>query len=202
MMVIKNQTALAMYLRLFGSKIDITPEQKILDLGCADGKLLWMMYYRYSVPKQNLYGVDVSFNAVKKAKAIFPNIKMADIDNGISFGKKFDLIFALDIIEHLHNPAKFFAESYKALNKNGQLVLSTPNLNSISYFIQRRNWYAYKDKSHRQYFCLRSLAYLVNSNGLSIVRAKTISTTGNSLYNRLISRTPFGGQIVVLIKKQ
>lgn len=48
------------------------------------------------------------------------------------FGEEaFDAICAGELIEHLLDPNLFLREAYKALRKDGILVLSTPNPNSI-----------------------------------------------------------------------
>lgn len=47
------------------------------------------------------------------------------------FGPKYDLIIALEIIEHLENPWNFLRELKKMLAENGVIVLSTPNSDSV-----------------------------------------------------------------------
>ncbi len=60
----------------------------------------------------------------------------ADLDSEFSSqltskGQKFDLAVAIEIIEHLENPFRFVRECSKILNKNGLLLLTTPNVESM-----------------------------------------------------------------------
>ena len=50
------------------------------------------------------------------------------------FPEKYDLITAIEIIEHLHDPWKYLSDCRSLLKEGGILVLSTPN---ISNFVSR-----------------------------------------------------------------
>ena len=54
------------------------------------------------------------------------------------FPDKYDLILALEIIEHLQNPWKYFEECLKLLKQGGIIVLTTPN---ISNFVSRLRFF-------------------------------------------------------------
>ena len=60
-------------------------------------------------------------------------------------GQKYDLIIALEIVEHLENPWNFARELRKLLSKDGLLVLSTPNSNSaldrLTYLLHGHSFY-------------------------------------------------------------
>jgi SAM-dependent methyltransferase len=51
---------------------------------------------------------------------------------------KYDLIVAIEIIEHLHNPWKYLSDCISLLKTDGIIVLSTPN---ISNFISRLRFF-------------------------------------------------------------
>lgn len=46
------------------------------------------------------------------------------------YTERFDMIVAIEIIEHLENPRNFIRECFNLLNPNGKLILSTPNIDS------------------------------------------------------------------------
>lgn len=101
--------------------------KKILDLGCADGSLL------EPLAKKNLvFGVEITESLSQKTRAKGLNVVKADLEKGIPFGSKtFDIVVAAQIIEHIVNTDFFLAECNRVLKKNGKLVLSVPNINTL-----------------------------------------------------------------------
>ena len=55
-----------------------------------------------------------------------PDIVVGDMENH-DFGKKFDVIVAGDVIEHLNNPGLFLANVARHLKDDGKLIITTPN---------------------------------------------------------------------------
>ena len=51
-----------------------------------------------------------------------------NLDFASAVGRQFDLITAIEIIEHLDSPRHFLREAWKLLAPGGRLVLSTPNI--------------------------------------------------------------------------
>lgn len=41
--------------------------------------------------------------------------------------QRFDIVFSIEVIEHLHNPYQFISECRRILKPNGLLILTTPN---------------------------------------------------------------------------
>jgi SAM-dependent methyltransferase len=48
-----------------------------------------------------------------------------------------DIIVAGEIIEHLTEPYQFLTECYRLLKKSGILIITTPNMTSLIYLLQR-----------------------------------------------------------------
>jgi len=116
-----------------------------LDVGCGLGKLLAKAEKFYLT-----YGCDLSDFALKKARKISKNsiLYKQDLNKLFIFKKKFDLIIAFDIYEHLKNDDLFLREASQHLKSDGFFVLKTPNLLSISKKIKGKRWFAYKDKTY------------------------------------------------------
>ncbi len=66
-------------------------------------------------------------NSSKKEIASYKYHIIADAQS-FHVKKKFDLIFCGEIIEHMYNPDGFLHCCYKALQSNGSLIITTPNL--------------------------------------------------------------------------
>lgn len=99
----------------------------ILDIGCGEG---WGEHYLRSKVKC-LIGVDYSLEALQKARTRvespwFHYVKTDACSLGFK-QERFDVVCALEILEHLHKREAFLAEVRRVLKKNGYFILSTPN---------------------------------------------------------------------------
>lgn len=96
----------------------------VLEIGCAIGSFAKIL-------KENNFKVvasDISEFIIEKAKRLQSNIefKVLDIEKEGNAKKKYDYIFALEVVEHLKNPKKALQNMKKLLKKDGILVFSTP----------------------------------------------------------------------------
>ncbi|MDO8659002.1 MAG: class I SAM-dependent methyltransferase [Candidatus Parcubacteria bacterium] len=107
------------------SKILNGTNKTAIEFGCATGvasKLLADSGY-------NVTSTDISLYAVKKAKKLYSNIHFLkhDIQDPFISKIKYDLVLALDVIEHLENPNKAIKNMYNLIKPNGLVLCSTPN---------------------------------------------------------------------------
>jgi 2-polyprenyl-3-methyl-5-hydroxy-6-metoxy-1,4-benzoquinol methylase len=112
----------------------LTGKLNILDFGCGQGAFSQRLVDLGMV----VDACDINTDQVK-AK-VNRKIKL-DLNSEIpadEFPYKYDIILALEIIEHLHNPWKYLDDCLKLLKKGGIIVLTTPN---ISNFISRLRFF-------------------------------------------------------------
>lgn len=107
-------------------------KQKILDCGCGSGSLCIYLNKRLG---SKTYGVDVSAVGIKLANELAEKanvdseFKVADIENHIPFEDNyFDLVFMLEVLEHLVYPEKAIKEVSRVLKKDGVFAFVSPNL--------------------------------------------------------------------------
>jgi SAM-dependent methyltransferase len=103
---------------------------KYLDVACGAGQLL---YGFKSMGFNNIYGIDVSPQQVLVAKNISTNVFEGDALEFLQKNKNsFDLITAIDILEHLDKNEMFdFLDAiYLSLREGGRLILQMPNAES------------------------------------------------------------------------
>ena len=98
----------------------------VLDIGCGGG-LVCEPLARLGA---KVTGIDLTPEAIDAAKAhsasenldiTYRNIDLKDIK------EKFDVVLALEVIEHVANPQEFITEALKKLNNDGIIVFSTLN---------------------------------------------------------------------------
>jgi 2-polyprenyl-3-methyl-5-hydroxy-6-metoxy-1,4-benzoquinol methylase len=144
---------------------------KILDVGCATGDILNTFNKKYKK-----YGIDISDYAISEGRKKFPHIqfKIANVQKKFPFSKDtFDVITAMDIIEHIKKQETFLKNINTVLKKGGLLFIVTPNNNLL-----RKVIYKYMDdkEHHISLLSLEQLMILVEKNGFKIVSAWTYPT--------------------------
>lgn len=102
----------------------INKKAKIIDLGCGEGILV--DYYKRK--GYDIIGLDYNYSS--------KNVKKGDITKLNIKDNSFDLILALDVIEHLNydQQEKAILEIKRILKKDGKAILALPNL---SHFASR-----------------------------------------------------------------
>ena len=119
---------------------------KVLEIGPGNGEFL------VELAKENYecfaLEPDISSkNFLEKNKIQVINQKLEDleIDN---LQLKVDVIVAWHVIEHFEDLNIFIKLCEKILNKDGYIILSTPNTDSISFNIFKKYWYQLEAPKH------------------------------------------------------
>lgn len=143
---------------------DHVPQGRWLDVGCADGTFLTELV-RHGIEAT---GIDLSEVAVRKAVERGHRAYCETVE-AHSPATAYDVVTAFDVLEHVVDPGEFLSDVHRLLAPQGLLVLSTPNLRSLSRFIMRRRWYFYIPEEHLFYFAPRSLEKLLQRNGYTLI---------------------------------
>jgi 2-polyprenyl-3-methyl-5-hydroxy-6-metoxy-1,4-benzoquinol methylase len=102
---------------------------KVLDVGCNDG---YIGYIGQIADKSNIfYGLDYLPLSIKKAKKIYQDASVYDLNNlkPLPWKTKFSFIVFADVLEHVLDPTEvllFFVNKY--LDKDGKVIISLPNI--------------------------------------------------------------------------
>ncbi len=125
--------------------ISISPYIKnkiVLDVGCYaeigelinnENKPRWIHGFLKKYAKE-VIGIDITKDKIDILKKQGYDVYCQSAET-FKFNKKFDVIFAGDVIEHLSNPGLFLDSSWKHLKKNGLLIITTPNVFALNYKI-------------------------------------------------------------------
>lgn len=155
-------------------------EQKvILDLGCANG-----LVTRQFTKNNKVYGLDSAENFVQMARKNGLKAQHANLEEKFPFSdKKFDLIVANEIIEHIYNTDFFLSECNRVLKDKGKIILSVPNLRNpfspwLLLFLNRPPVYSARYRSpHVRDFTYPIIKRALKNNGFQIIKK-----TGSNFY--------------------
>lgn len=122
----KNQTDL--FLTLLDHEYE-----KSLEVGCGKG------FFSFVAAKsgriKSSYGVDV-FNdfQIKEISQYAEKVEYKGIDNETVPYKDetFDIVFSMDVIEHIEKDETFIREHIRVCKKNGRVIIGTPNYYRIT----------------------------------------------------------------------
>lgn len=105
------------------------PPARVVDLGCGGGELLDEIARRF--PAARLSGLDLSPGQVAANRERRPEIdwEVVDLESprplDPALAGTFDAVVALEVIEHLADPARFLEQALALARPGGRLVLST-----------------------------------------------------------------------------
>ncbi len=144
-------------------------DRDILDIGCAVGykKEDWMHKHIKGVAR-SIYGLDLDKASVEDIRRMGFEIEQGNAQN-FQLGKKFDLIHAGELIEHLDNPGGFLDSVKVHLSDDGVLLMTTPNALRISNFIYAATGGLKVNAEHTCWFCDTTITTLLERKGFEVV---------------------------------
>jgi len=111
---------------------ELNLSKQILDLGCGTG---------YCAALLSAIAMDIDIDGLRIAKTRYPllDVILADAHHLPFRSQIFDLVYSLEVLEHLRDPMRVLLGMYHCLKNNGIIYLSTPNrsLAQLRSFIRR-----------------------------------------------------------------
>ncbi|WP_026760512.1 class I SAM-dependent methyltransferase [Selenomonas ruminantium] len=135
-------------------------DAKILDIGCADGRLLLTLK---NMGYNNLFGIEVDEDLANYAKQSFANIYQGDVTQCIDeLPDNLDVIYMFDVLEHIpkDKQVSFLRKLKSHLSPAGFLVVQVPNAASPVAEVM-----LYQDYTHFCSFTDVSLGFVLTNAG-------------------------------------
>ncbi len=132
---------------------------EVLDLGCGAGNMIHHLS-RYG----NVKGVDVDARPVAMAQARGYDVRQGDVTREIPFpDASFDLVTALDVIEHVDQDEGILRQAHRVLRPGGSLAITTPAFQWL---------WSYNDvlNGHRRRYTPRELRERLERAGFQVRR--------------------------------
>ena len=142
----------------------------ILEIGCGEG------YLSKEISKltKQVISSDISFYAVKKTKSDgIANCNVANAEYLPYQSKKFDVIFAIDVVEHLPHPEQFIAEAKRVAKDDAIILISTPNPQSYGAKVKGQEWFGYSDPTHVSIHTAKFWKDVIEQTGFMVLQEGT-----------------------------
>jgi 2-polyprenyl-3-methyl-5-hydroxy-6-metoxy-1,4-benzoquinol methylase len=157
--------------RWFKSLLSAIPgdELSVLDVGGGAG---WQLDVLKEIEPRIKYTqvVDLDPNAEREARSRGHDYYCGRIETFRS-ERKFDLVLMLNLIEHVDAPGDVLKNIGQLLSPNGQVLVKTPNIDSLDARLFRHsNWAGYHCPRHWVLFTRDGLTALAERSGLQVKR--------------------------------
>ena len=154
---------------------------ELLDIGFGNGKFL----IETKNKGMNVSGLDYDINSVNKIRQQGINAYQGELGGRMSIDKKYNVITLWDVLEHVTDIEKAFAQLNSITNKNGKILVLTPNADSLFDFFadvergltfQRSNriMNICLNRYHLQRFSIKGLKILFERFGFFIERIELL----------------------------
>lgn len=164
-----------------GTDVAALRGQRMLDVGCDTGAFLQAAAQEFGVVP---VGIDTASRAIAAAQRQGIEAYLTPLESAPDHLQDFPAITAIDVVEHVTDPASFLREIRKRLRPGGVAYLETPNIRSTVYRTGRglstltHGWPAglferLFPPQHVQYFTAPSFAALAGAAGFEIVSKDT-----------------------------
>jgi len=128
--------------------------------------------------QDRVYGIDIS---EEKITYFRDNLEISNLDvasaESYSSNIKYTNIILTEVIEHLNNPGNTLVNLSRMLDKNSQILITTPYAYSIFYPVYA--WLNFpnttQNKEHTMLFCPSTIKVLTENSGLILDRFELIS---------------------------
>lgn len=169
---------------------------RVLDFGCGAGETLRWLKEIY--PAAETVGIDINRTLEERLHRNADRAIFIDPQDRLPAGLgNFDLILALDVLEHLVDPLSLLRQLVLQLAPGGSMIVSVPNVAHYSVVVplllRRRFAYADSgilDRTHLRFFVEDTAIALMNDAGL-LVDAGVINGLQRRR-NQLINLATFG----------
>jgi 2-polyprenyl-3-methyl-5-hydroxy-6-metoxy-1,4-benzoquinol methylase len=172
---ITADTAPARVVRIIGKNLNV------LEIGSGPGSITKQLK---NAGNCRVTALEIDPVAIELVKPFCEEVYPADLNsptwNAVLNEKKFDVVLAADVLEHVYDPLAVLKKMTSHLNDDGRIVLSLPHvchcaiaacllLEDFDY----RDW-GLLDKTHIRFFGLKNMQNLIAASGLSIQRAEFV----------------------------
>lgn len=188
-LITENNFTYQTVLRVFNKHIN--SNNSVLDVGCGIGVI--SLYYGNKC--KSVHGIDISDKAIRLANESAKELKLnkkvkfevVDFPNKF-LQKKFDKVIFSETLEHIQNEDKALNSISKMLNKDGQLIVTVPSVNSFIYRIGMAKKFD-KEVGHLRRYTVENLKSRLEKNGFKVLK---IYKREGLIRNILFFIKPFG----------
>ncbi len=147
------------------------PGRRLLDIGCGAG----FFVKAAAESGWEASGTEISETAAEYARTVTGvrvmqgNVEHLNIPSG-----EYDAVTMLDLLEHLFDPLTTLREVHRIMRDEGVLIISTPDIKSLSRRFLGRAWAVLSPAEHQSYFSEKTLHLALREAGFRPLAVKNL----------------------------
>ena len=145
---------------------------RILDVGCGVGILLT----EAAAQGWEAYGVDVSGDCVETARRRGFSVFHGEVHEATFPDNFFDVVCAVEVLEHVNDPAAVLREIHRVLRRGGVIWGTTPHASGLAARLLANDWSAVIPPNHLQLFSSPGMSTLLTSTGFQEIGIRSTMT--------------------------
>ena len=149
--------------------------RRFLDIGCGEGTLAARVRSQFT----EIHGIDISHETVQLAQKAGIIASCVNLNNDpVPYPDDyFDVVTALDVIEHVFDPIKFLREIHRVLIPGGHTIITTPNIRKVRRIMSLIGGHFPRtsydpvgyDGGHLHYFTSKDMIDLLEQNRFRVI---------------------------------
>jgi 2-polyprenyl-3-methyl-5-hydroxy-6-metoxy-1,4-benzoquinol methylase len=165
------------------SRMDFLRKQchgkSVMHLGCSSGRYLKDRLERGSLlhavlaqEAEEMHGIDLDEQSLQEMRSLgFTNLHHGNAErlDNIEIGKKFDIVVAGDLLEHLTRPGAMLDGVKHLLAPRGRFIVSTVNAFGLHFQLRRWSGRYVEHFEHVCFYSPETLAHLFERHGYHVV---------------------------------
>jgi 2-polyprenyl-3-methyl-5-hydroxy-6-metoxy-1,4-benzoquinol methylase len=171
-----------------------------LDVGCGNGSFGALLKREYQC---TVWGIEPDkTSALEAAKTLDVSVNALFSSSVPELaGRKFDVIFFNDVLEHLEDPSEALNACKDLLNDGGHIIASIPNIRWYPVILSLLRYKDFKyqesgvmDKTHLRFFTKKSMVQLFEECDYKVHRIEGINKHNNFKFFNILNFLLLGTQ--------
>ena len=154
---------------------------RLLDIGCGAGSFLQAARRA----GWEAVGLEVSARAAAHVRTQGFDVFLGDLSSAPYPAGHFDVITAIELIEHVENPLAMLEKVKRLLRPGGVLWGTTPNVQSLSSRVLGLGWSTVWPPEHLQLYSLSGAKRLISAAGFRNIKLRTSGCNVSELWHEL-----------------
>jgi SAM-dependent methyltransferase len=146
--------------------------RRVLEIGYAHGNLLKALQREGTFEVE---GIDYSEGPLQHLKSLGLNVSISSVEAKNYPDEYFDVVVAIQVLEHVHQPIRFITEVHRVLSRRGRIYFQVPCPTYWRSRLAGKRWKCFWPPGHLWYFSPKAIRIFLSKYGFRVISAHCFS---------------------------